>query len=200
MSGKADIVVNAAKNESNGEGKASEPSAKSKLTGREIKIIIGGLVVLMTSVIILTIFLRNNSDEAVIATPPIAGGNMVVNEANVEEITRAVSERVAKGMFETHMTTTWTFPDGHSPSVDAVMGNSPNNNYPFWFTVALTGTGEVIYTSGLLPLGTQLTEITLDTPLPMGEHRAVVSINMIDEDGASVENNVGLGITIVILN
>jgi hypothetical protein len=99
-------------------------------------------------------------------------------------------------MFETHMNTIWSFRDGHSPSHDAVMGNAAGNNFPFYFTVTLD-TGEVIFTSGLLPLGTQIDGILLDRALDAGTYPAVVNIHMID-DGVPVETNMGINITLII--
>ena len=121
----------------------------------------------------------------------------ILTEANVRDIQRDIEEKVALGMFETHMNTTWRFPDGRSASSNAIMGNSPSNNFAFWFTLTLPN-GDEIYRSGLLPVGTELAEIVLDTVLSAGTYNAVVSINMVQDDGTPVENNMGINVTIII--
>lgn len=134
--------------------------------------------------------------------PPVLtdGGIFIATADNLAEITDRVRENVERGMFATYMTTTWTFQDGHSPSGNAVKGNSSSNNYPFWFTVTEQISGDIVFTSGLLPVGTQLSEIVLDTPLPAGEYDAIMDIHMVDDDGEFIDSDVGFGLRIVVLN
>lgn len=138
-------------------------------------------------------FLLRPAEEVAANTMP------VVDESNIATIEREINDKVEKGMFETHMTTTWTFPDSKSPSSDAVMGNSASNNYPFWFTVTLPD-GEVVYTSSLLPIGTEIAEIVLEQELAAGTYPAVLGIHMVDENGEEIESNMGFNITLVIEN
>lgn len=179
-----------------GTGGASKPW----LTGPKAALILGSLFIVSAAVVVLVLALRGDGAESVVIEAPRIAGTPIVTADNLDTIVQETRERVRRGMFQTHMNTTWTFPDGYSPSTNAVMGNAANNNYPFWFTVTVQETDEVVFTSGLMPLGTQLSEITLDTPLPAGTYRAVVSINMIDDEGVPVDNNVGLGVTLIVQN
>jgi hypothetical protein len=172
--------------------------AGNSLTTKRIVLILGALVIVCATIIIAIIILR--SQEASIASGPLPLGNLVVDESNLEAIGKEIEEKVAKGMFETHMNTAWTFPDGSSASTDAIMGNAPSNRYPFWFEVALSDTGAIVYTSSLMPIGTQLQEIKLNTDLSKGVYNALLTIHMIDEDNAEIESNVGFNITLIIEN
>ena len=186
--------------------KKAKKKKRIELTAKGWKLILGFVLVVCASVIVVVLLSgRSETQPDVLEayTPeshmPI-GGNLLVNESNLEEIEKELSERVARGMFETHMNMTWTFPNGSSASTNAVMGNSVNNNYPFWFEVKLAGTDEVVYTSSLLPVGTQLAELKLDKPLEKGEYDAIIYIHMIDENNEPIESNMGFSITLVVRN
>jgi hypothetical protein len=170
----------------------NNPAAKG-LTTKKIILILGALVIVCAAAIVAILLLRTD-----IAETPTPFGTPVVDESNVADILRELEEKVEKGMFETYMSTSWAFPDGKSASSDAIMGNSVNNNYPFWFEVTLAGSGEVVYTSSLLPVGTLVKEIVLSKDLDRGEYPAVVTIHMVDENNEPVESNAGFNITLVI--
>ncbi|MCL2035488.1 MAG: hypothetical protein FWG94_12295 [Oscillospiraceae bacterium] len=122
----------------------------------------------------------------------------VVTMENVRQIEAEIEDKVAKGMFETHMNTTWVFPSGSEPSSNAVMGNAPNNNYAFSFTVTLNDTDETVFTSGMIPVGAEIAEIKLNKVLSPGEYPATVRINMVEDDGTPVESNMGITVMLVI--
>ena len=162
---------------------------KAGLSTQKVVLILGAVAIVCAAVVI-AIFLLNQEDE---------GPGRVITAENVEEIAQDIQEQVERGMFATYMNTTWTFPDGRSPSSDAVMGNSARNRYPFYFTVVLSETDETIFESGLLPIGTRISQIVLDRELAAGDYPAIVYVNMIDENDEPVENNVNFGITLRIL-
>lgn len=162
------------------------------LTTKHVILILGSLIIISASVIA-TVLLLQDKETPSVQTP-------VINESNLKSITDDIKEKVAKGMFQTHMNTTWVFNDGKSPSTNAVMGNSSANTYPFWFTLSLPDTGDILYKSAILPLGTQIDKITLEKDLDKGEYQAVATIHMVDENGAEVETNVGFNITLQINN
>jgi hypothetical protein len=169
-------------------------TAQKGLTTKHIVLILGVLLILCAAVITTILLLRK---QPAATTMEIAGAK-VVDQSNLSTIKQDIEDKVAKGMFETFMNTTWSFPDGKSPSSDAVMGNSAANNYPFWFTVTLSDTQEIVYTSSLMPLGTQLEKIILEKDLEKGTYPAVVNIHMVDENGAEVESNMGFNITVIV--
>jgi hypothetical protein len=147
-------------------------------------------------VIVVVLLLRE--EESAVSTGPLGG--IPVTAENVSEIGAQIADQIDRGMFETYYSQTWRFPDGSSPASSFLMGNSANNRYPYYFTLTLTGDDEPVFTSGLIPLGTQLGEIVLDRDLDAGTYSAVANIHMIDEDGAEVPTNMGFEITLVIDN
>lgn len=170
----------------------SETASKG-LTTKHVILILGSLVIIVAGVIIAILLLRDPG-------PKIVNGVPVINKNNLSDIRSDIEDKVAKGMFETHMNTTWKFEKGNSVSYNAVMGNSSSNNYPFWFTVTCTDTNEIVYTSSMMPVGTQLEEIKLVKELEKGTYPAVVTIHMVDEAGAEVEGNMGFNISLIIEN
>lgn len=180
-------------------GKSSEKSENVRRAGlstSHMLLILAGIIIICGTVIA-TILLLRSKQPAKQENPP--GKVSVITEENLEAINREIDEKVANGMFETHMNTIWTFPDGSSPSNDAVMGNSASNNFTLYFTVSLTDTDEIVFTSGMIPVGSQIAEIVLENDLDEGTYPAVVKINMVDDDGEPIDSNMGINITLVIL-
>lgn len=171
--------------------KSNLNAAAKGLTTKHIVLILGSLVIICAAVVTAIVLLRQPvTQETVTSRVP------VINQDNLAKIESDIAEKVAKGMFETHMNTNWEFPNGKSASSNAVMGNSASNRYPFWFTVTLEDTNETVFTSSLLPVGTVLKEVKLDKELKKGTYPAIVSIHMVDEKGVEVESNMGFNITL----
>jgi len=186
------------KSDSSTKSKIKEKTEKSKISNQS-KIIITSVIVLLCAIIGLLVFIiLKNDQEYTIGDGATPLGNLIVDSSNLSDIKQAITTQIEKGMFATYMNTTWNFPDSNSPSTDAVMGNSPSNNYPFWFSLVI-GDDEV-YRSSVLLVGTQMNEIILNTDLPVGTYNALMDVNMIDENGDPVESNMRFGITINILN
>ena len=164
---------------------------KKGLTTKHVVLILGTVVIICAAVLIAIFLLKDKPEET---------GIGIITESNVEQIQGETREKVAKGMFMTHMNTTWTFPDGKSPSKDAVMGNASGNNYPFWFSLTLEDSDETLFESGLLPLGTQIGEIKLNKNLDKGTYPALVTVHMVDEQGNEVEGNMSFKVTLIIEN
>lgn len=123
----------------------------------------------------------------------------VVTEDNKDDIVEQLQERVEDSMFEMTMTTTWNFENSSTPSTDSLVGNADNNHYPFYFTVTMDGTGEVIYTSPEIPVGSQITEIKLEKDVPAGSYPATLQYHFINESGGE-RGSIGVAITLNILN
>lgn len=121
-----------------------------------------------------------------------------VDENNVEEMVSEMSEKVKEGMFECMMSTTWTFDDADSVSTNAYVANVENNVYAIYFDVYEEATNEVLYSSPVLPVGTEISNIKLEKALKAGEHNAVVMYTLVDENYEEV-SAVGFNITIHIL-
>lgn len=167
------------------------PQAGKGLSTKHIVLILGSVAIVCAAIVAIVLLTRPKPIE-----PSTSG--YVVDEGNFDHIQGEIKEKVANGMFETYMNTTWTFPDGKSASSNAVFGNGTSNNYPLWFEVALKDTNEVVFTSSTLPVGTAIKEIVLTQDLAKGSYPAVVKVHMVDDNGEPVDSNVGFNITIVV--
>jgi hypothetical protein len=125
----------------------------------------------------------------------------VIDESNAEDVINQMREEVAEGMFECKMSMKWTFEDGKSASKDAYVANSVNNTHPIFFDIYMNDTDELIYSSPILPVGTDLTDIKLDTELPAGEYKVTVMYTLIkDVETQEPISSAGYVITIKVLN
>ena len=73
----------------------------------------------------------DNSNSAVAA----ALERGFVSEDSAQDIVSEMADKVAEGMFECKMTTSWTFDDAESASHNAYVANVENNRYTLYFDV-----------------------------------------------------------------
>jgi len=121
-----------------------------------------------------------------------------VTEENADTMMSEMNEKVDEGMFECKMTTAWTFADGKSESPNAYVANVESNRNTLYFDVYDKSTEEKLYSSPMLPIGTDISNIKLDKELSAGEYDAVVMYTMVDENYEEV-SSVGFNITISVL-
>lgn len=159
-----------------------------KRNGRIIALIVVVLVALILCILLL--LLRDREDDGV---------GRFVTEDNADDIMADMAEKVGKGMFECRMTTSWTFEDASSPSTDAYVANAESNLYALYFDVYRQPKDELLYSSPLLPVGTDIDGIKLDKKLPAGEYDAIVRYTLVDENEEEV-STVGFDITISVRN
>lgn len=124
--------------------------------------------------------------------------NVVVNEDNVEEVlTQLQGKKTAPGYYEVMMNTTWNFPNGEEPSSNAYVKNVETNTNSVYFDVMLADTEETILASPILPVGSYLDSITLDTALSAGTYDCLVTYHLLDDEDNSIAT-LKLTLTIVI--
>ncbi|MDR1560413.1 MAG: hypothetical protein LBS84_12110 [Clostridiales bacterium] len=128
----------------------------------------------------------------------VSAGIPIIDANNLEAVKFSEDEKASKTSFTTHMNTIWNFKSAESPSIDAVVGNSASNNYPFFFDVKLSDTGEVIYNSSLVPVGSNVREILLNRDLPEGEYEAILTYHLVDDENNDTVLASDLGFTIEI--
>lgn len=169
---------------------------KKKKTG----IIIGIVVALLLVIIGVLVFMLIRKEAA---EEPEESIGYVIDEGNYQQIQESMAEEVSEGYFETYMNTTWTFADGTSETKDAVLGNAPNNTKPIRCEVILNDTGEVVYKTGVLPVGAVLEPFKLDKDLDAGTYEAICQIYLLkeQEDGTYTDfSNAGFYVTIKVEN
>ncbi len=125
--------------------------------------------------------------------------NVVVNEDNVEKVLEELDEKesVPVGYYETIMNSTWNFKSGDVPSDNAYVENAESNTNSVYFDLIRTDTEETIYESPILPVGSHLENITLDTDLPAGTYDCVVTYHLLDEEDKSI-STLKVTVTVVI--
>ena len=179
---------------------SNQKESASKKGRNVIIIIVVAFVVLVAALITCIVLLLNKEKEE----PVQESGNVprstvlergIVDENNAGDIVDEMSEKVSKGMFECKMTTAWTFDDGKSAAPNAYVANVENNLYTLYFDVYEESTNELLYSSPMLPVGTELKNFKLDKELAAGEYDAVVMYTMVDENLEEV-SSVGFKVTI----
>lgn len=159
-------------------------------------ILIAGFICVIAAVVIMGIFIYKSMLPK--QQEPEVTGSLVVDESNLESIAEDMQSKVDDSMFETSMNVVWNFPDGESPSTDAYVANAGSNHYAISFEVLLDGT-EVIFTSGVIPVGNRIKEIKLDKDLPAGSYEAVCKYHLLREDGTE-NSSFGVNIYINVIN
>lgn len=167
-------------------------------------IIISALIIVVVALVVCIVLLLTKQKEE--QTPIQDSGNVTntslldrgfVDDDNVDNIMDEMTEKVSEGMFECKMTTAWTFDDGKSAAPNAYVANVENNLYTLYFDVYEETTNELLYSSPMLPVGTEIKNFKLDKELPAGEYDAVVMYKMVDENLEEV-SSVGFKVTITV--
>ena len=156
------------------------------------KMIIIACVVLCAALVVCVVLLLQK-------TKPKELDRGFVDESNKDTVMEDMGDKVAEGMFECKMTTSWVFEDGKSESPNAYVANVENNLHTIYFDVYEKATEELLYSSPMLPVGTELDNIKLEKELQKGEYDAVVMYTLVDEDNEEV-STVGFDITISVNN
>lgn len=135
---------------------------------------------------------NNGNDNG---APPSVLDRGFVDESNADAIMSELSEKVEEGMFECMMSTTWTFEDAASASPNSYVANVESNRYAIIFDVYEEQTNELLYSSPILPVGSEIRGIKLDKELSAGDYNAVVMYTLVNENYEEV-STAGFRITI----
>lgn len=137
----------------------------------------GALIALLVLLIIAAaVFLLRSCTDG--KTPDPAPGGIVYdpgaveggwNEADTDKIVDALNEKVEQGMINISMNTTPTFQNGSSAG-NLMIVNESVNNYPQVVEIHRNDTGEVIYKSGAIPVGSKLETAKLSADLDAGTY------------------------------
>ena len=176
--------------------------AKSGNMGRVI-IIMGSLIIvaLVGVIVALVLNLNRGEPEAVAQEGPREQRTVLINDQNVDEIIDEMLEEppVQPGYYQVSMNMDWTFPNGRSPSSDAYVENAASNTNDIYFDVSMRDSGETIYESPVIPLGSYITgeNIVLNRNLPAGTYSCVITYHLIDENQNTL-STVNLGLTVIV--
>jgi len=184
----------------------SEAGTERNKKNNTIIILVLAFMVVVAALIGVIIYLLNRGDNYVAREDEVrrevAGSvRTVVDADSANDVMEQMREEVAEGMFECQMSMNWTFADGKAESEDAYVANSTNNTHPICFDVYVQDTEELLYTSPVLPVGTNLTNFKLDKELPAGDYQAVVMYQLLKDAESQEEiSRAGFVVTIHVLN
>lgn len=107
-------------------------------------------------------------------------------DADEDAIIAGLNEKVEEGMINISMNTSPVFADGTSEG-NLMIVNEEINNYPQIVEITRNDTGEVIYRSGGIPVGSKIETAKLAVDLPAGTYECTAMFHSVDpETGASL--------------
>ena len=186
-------------------GEAIKEKEQKKKTG--LILVVGLLVIIVLLVVVIVLLMRSREE-----TPEEQPGNstattseeprrsVVVTQDTVEDIVDDMFEQeyVPPGYYSVSMNTTWHFATGDAVSEDAYVENLAENTNDIYFDVFLVeNEEEAIYESPVLPRGSELDEITLDTALSAGTYDCVMIYHLVDEEQNTI-STLRIGFTIIV--
>lgn len=177
---------------------SEQNSANSTKGGKIVFAVCIVVIVALLGTVIYLLVNRHEPEQEQPGNQPVSR-NVVVNEDNVEEVLARLQEqgeRTAPGYYEVMMNTTWNFPNGEAPSSNAYVKNVEANTNSVYFDVTLADTEETILASPILPVGSHLDNITLDTALPAGTYDCLCTYHLLDDENRSIGR---LKLTLVIV-
>ena len=116
-----------------------------------------------------------------------------------EEIAEKLNEKVAEGMINISMNTAPIFEDGSSEG-NLMLVNESINNYPQKVQIVRNDTGEQIYESGAIAVGSKIERAKLDVVLPAGTYECTAYFHNLDPETGDIIGTAGAIITITIKN
>ena len=116
-----------------------------------------------------------------------------------EEIAEKLNEKVAEGMINISMNTAPYFEDGASEG-NVMIVNESINNYPQKVQIIRNDTGEQIYESGAIAVGSKIERARLDAALPAGTYECTAYFHNLDPDTGEIIGTAGAIINITIKN
>ena len=159
----------------------------------------------MQLIIAAAVFLLRSCTDG--KTPDPAPGGIVYdpgaveggwNEADTDKIVDALNEKVEQGMINISMNTTPTFQNGSSAG-NLMIVNESVNNYPQVVEIHRNDTGEVIYKSGAIPVGSKLETAKLSADLDAGTYECTALFYNVDPDSGEYLGCAGAVITVTVL-
>lgn len=116
-----------------------------------------------------------------------------------EEIEARLNEKVAEGMINISANTAPIFEDGASEG-NLMLVNESINNYPQMVQIVRNDTGEQIYESGAIAVGSKIERARLDVVLPAGTYECTAYFHNLDPETGEIIGTAGAIINITIKN
>ncbi len=114
-----------------------------------------------------------------------------------EEIAEKLNEKVAEGMINISMNTAPYFENGKAEG-NVMIVNESINNYPQQVEFIRNDTGEQIYQSKAIPVGSKIERAALDVKLPAGTYECTAMFHNLDPESGAIIGTAGAIINITI--
>ena len=114
-----------------------------------------------------------------------------------EEIAEKLNEKVAEGMINISMNTAPYFEDGTAEG-NLMLVNESINLYPQKVQIVRNDTGEQIYESGAIAIGSKIERARLDVDLPAGTYECTAYFHNLDPESGAIIGTAGAIITITV--
>ena len=179
-------------------------------TSKEKKIIFGvsGALLLIAVFVILLLMRSCSPEETDTPFGQLADGTLEM-DANAqkggltyrsqEEIQAELNRKVEEGMINISMNTSPVFPSGTEKG-NLLIVNSDSNHYPQIVFIVRKDTGEEIYRSKGIAVGSRIEYAALDVDLPAGIYDCVAYFNNADPDTGAILGTAGAEITVTVQN
>lgn len=122
-----------------------------------------------------------------------------VTDKRTESAVSDLNKQVEDGMITMSMNADPSFENG-SAKGNLLIENDKSNKHPQVIQIYRNDNKELIYTSGMIPVGQFLNEDTLDVKLPKGDYKCTAYFNAVDEKTGEKLGTSGANITIHIAN
>ena len=175
----------------------------SQNNNRIIAIVIGVLLIIA---ILLAAFRGCESDKPI--ENPVETGSGIVyddsaveggwDEADTDKIIASLNEKVEEGMINISMNTSPNFREGTAEG-NLMIVNEGINRYPQVVEISRNDTGEMIYKSGAIPVGSKIEHAKLSVDLPAGTYDCTAMFYNVDPDTGSYLGCAGAIISITVL-
>ena len=116
-----------------------------------------------------------------------------------EEIAEKLNAKVAEGMINISMNTAPYFEDGAADG-NLMIVNESINNYPQKVQIVRNDTGEQIYESGAIAVGSKVERTKLDVTLPAGTYECTAYFHNLNPETGEIIGTAGAIINITIKN
>jgi hypothetical protein len=166
--------------------KPQKQKTKSGLHNTKAMVIasISVAIVLIIICIILVVLLLSKPNDTENSTPKVTRDYLVTPD-NVDDMIASLddAEVIPTGSYEVKMNSEWRFRDSSQPSYNAFVANVINNTQDVFFDVIENESGEVIYESPIIPVGSSLENISLDVDLASGAYNCTLIYHLLDVNG-----------------
>ena len=148
------------------------------------------------AIIFIIVTLRSPMTKEEARAKAVEGG---WDQMTPEEIEAALNNKVSEGMINISMNTAPYFENG-TVEGNLMLVNESINNYPQKVQIVRNDTGEQIYESGAIAVGSKIERARLDVDLPAGTYECTAYFHNLDPESGAIIGTAGAIITITIKN